>query len=279
MDLYTETSYKLSRQLTLRYSTSFGYSTKLFDASIRDAIFSIYGLVRIADEVVDTYAKADSGAILDDLETETYRALKTGYSPNPIVHAFVTTARTYAITPPLIKPFFKSMRMDLFPKHYTEALYNQYIYGSAEVIGLMCLKVFCQGNEPAYKELEQGARRLGAAYQKVNFLRDIASDFTDRQRIYFPGVTIESFDEKTKQKIIKDIRSDFKAAKPALNKLPQNARRAVQLSYEYYEALLKKLEKTPAATIKQRRVRVPNARKLSIYGRSNLKQMRVLWQK
>jgi len=262
MELYTNTSYELSRILTLRYSTSFGSSTKLFAVDIQPHIFAIYGLVRIADEIVDTYAGKDSRQQLDALEQETYAAMKSGYCTNPIVHAFAQTARRFAITKSLITPFFESMRMDLTPQDYTQKLYEQYIYGSAEVIGLMCLKVFVQGDSARYDSLAPGAKALGAAYQKVNFLRDIASDFKDRQRVYFPGVTFENFDEAAKKEILNDITKDFNDAHDAVAHLPATAKKAVKLSYAYYYELLKKLNQTPASILKKRRVRVPTARKI-----------------
>lgn len=264
MDLYTKTSYELSRTLTLRYSTSFGSSTKRFHATIRPHIFAIYGLVRIADEVVDTYDGLDKQTQLNNLEKETYAAIQSGYSPNPIVHAFAQTAQQFEITKNLITPFFASMRMDLTPKVYTKKMYEEYIYGSAEVIGLMCLRVFTARNDTLYESLTPGARALGAAYQKVNFLRDIASDFDDRQRVYFPNVTFENFDERTKQEIIKDIEKDFKEGCIAIVNLPIQAQHAVDLSYRYYYELLRKLKVTPASTLKQQRIRVSTLRKLSL---------------
>jgi len=263
MELYTQTSYKLARTVTLDYSTSFSKSSQLFSSDIQDHIYAIYGLVRIADEVVDTYKGKDSLEVINALEAEVLQSLKTGFSPNPLVHAFVTTAKKYAITRDLITPFFKSMRMDITPKTYTPKLYAAYIYGSAEVIGLMCLKVFCN-NDAAYLKLEAGAKALGAAYQKVNFLRDIKADYDERGRVYFPGVTYDSFNDEQKDAIIKDIKNDFKKAQPAVTKLPANARAAVGLSFTYYLELLNKLEKTPAEKIKTGRVRVNNAKKLQL---------------
>lgn len=262
MDLYTETSYELSRKLTLRYSSSFGSSTKLFASHIQPHIFAIYGLVRVADEIVDTYQGKDKKQQLIQLEKETYAALKTGYSTNPIVHAFALTAKQYGITKKLIAPFFESMRMDLKPQKYTRKLYAKYIYGSAEVIGLMCLRVFVEGDRKQYDALAPGAQSLGSAYQKVNFLRDIASDYEERKRIYFPGVTFESFSEADKRTILKDISHDFHQAHPAVITLPKTAQKAVKLSYNYYYELLKKLEKTPVEILKTQRVRVPTAKKV-----------------
>ena len=264
MELYTQTAFELSKHLTLRYSTSFGISSRLFQADIQPAIYAIYGLVRIADEIVDTYQQSDSAQRLDALEQETYRAIATCYSPNPIVHAFAMTCTEYQIEHELIEAFFTSMRMDLTPRDYTEADYATYIYGSAEVIGLMCLTIFTKGDIAQYQTLAPGARALGAAYQKVNFLRDMASDHQERGRLYFPGVTFESFTEADKQAIIADIDADFATALPYLKQLPRSSKKATVLSYRYYSLLLKTLKNTPAATIQTRRVRVPAWRKLSL---------------
>jgi phytoene/squalene synthetase len=264
VDLYTTTSYELSERITLRYSTSFSKSSRLFSAKIRPHIFAIYGLVRIADEIVDTYDGTDKQAQLDALERETYHALKVGYSTNPIVHSFACTATAYGITKELIDPFFKSMHMDLTPQNYNESLYQKYIYGSAEVIGLMCLRVFSENTQTTYAQLESGAKALGAAYQKVNFLRDIASDYKERGRVYFPNVQFESFSDSEKETIITDIQADFSAAKPYIDKLPKNARKAVGLSYAYYHELLKKLAATPVHHLKQQRIRLSNIQKAHI---------------
>lgn len=255
MELYTKTSYVLARRMTLDYSTSFGQSSKLFAKDIRNDVYAIYGLVRVADEIVDTYQGKNAGRLVKELEAHTMEALKNGFSPNPLVHAFVTTAKRYGISRDLIRPFFKSMHMDLKPKTFTNHLYSVYIYGSAEVIGLMCLKVFTDDRDE-YKKLLPQARALGSAYQKVNFLRDMKSDLDERGRVYFPGVKFETFNEKQKAEIIKDIKVDFEKAKPAIKQLPKNARSAVAISYSFYYELLKKLDKTPVSEIKAGRIRV-----------------------
>ena len=261
MDLYAKVAYENSRHLTLSYSTSFGMSSRFFGKQIQPHIYAVYGLVRIADEIVDTYKGPDAEALLDDLEKTTYAALKSGYSTNPIVHAFGLTAQKYGIAKQLIKPFFESMRMDLHPQDYSPKYYEKYIYGSAEVVGLMCLRVFCDGNDKLYESLREGASALGAAYQKVNFLRDMAADYKELGRLYFPGSTFEMFGEKEKQAIVRDIKNDFKKALPALHKLPESSRKATLLSYVYYSELLNKLEKTPVDSIKTSRVRIPNSKK------------------
>ena len=269
MELYTKTSYQLARTLTLNYSTSFGKSSKLFSKDIRDHIYAIYGLVRVADEIVDTYKGNGMGQLLDELETHTLQALKTGFSPNPLVHAFATTAQQYGIKKDLVRPFFKSMRMDLEFRDYTQKEYETYIYGSAEVIGLMCLKVFC--NEKQYNKLEDGARALGSAYQKVNFLRDIKADYEERGRIYFPGVEFESFNDQQKTNILADIKKDFKKAQTAIAKLPDNSKKAVALSFFYYRELLNTLEKATVSDIKQNRLSVSAPKKFTLLVKTQLK--------
>ncbi len=270
MDQYTSTSYALSRQLTLRYSTSFGQSSKILSRDIRKHVFAIYGLVRVADEIVDTYTGNDKASVLNSLENEVYNSITTGFSTNPIVHAFVDTVRSFDIPKKFITSFFSSMRMDIKKKRFTQKEYETYIYGSAEVIGLMCLKVFTHEDKSLFLELEPAARALGAAYQKVNFLRDIASDYIERGRIYFPGVEFKTFNESAKSKLIKDIKNDFKIARSAFAKLPKNARSAVSLSASYYTELLTRLENTSVQTIKSSRVRVPDAVKLRLLVKSKI---------
>lgn len=263
-DLYLSTAQASTRLFTNAYSSSFGLASRLFSKPIREHIYNIYGLTRIADEIVDTYHGEHTQALLDELEIETYRAIARGYSVNPIVHAFQDTANRFGITKTLLEPFFTSMRADLSQKSFNQAEYEQYIYGSAEVVGLMCLRVFCNGDEAKYNKLEAGASKLGAAYQKVNFLRDLAADHKELQRCYFPGVTFESFSEADKTAIVADITADFAQAVPAIRQLPAGARQAVMASYRYYAELLKKLDKASAETIKTKRLRVNNVRKVML---------------
>lgn len=270
MELYQQTSRELSQLLTERYSTSFSMSSRLFSKSIRPHIYAIYGLVRIADEIVDTYRGDNAADLLHELEAETERAITTGYSTNPIVHAFADTAREFTIDTSLINPFFVSMQMDLSPQHYTQKLYETYIYGSAEVIGLMCLRVFCKGDDVAYKKLESGAKALGAAYQKVNFLRDVQSDAETLNRMYFPAVTFETFTNKQKKRIEADIEADFAKARPALAALPAGARTALMMSYDYYYALFQKLKDTDVADLKRTRVRLNNGLKVALLAKRSL---------
>lgn len=273
MDLYTSTSYKTSKLVTTAYSTSFGLSIKLFEPRLRPHIYAIYGLVRIGDEIVDTYTGKDQGELLDALEQETKRALKSGYSTNPIVHAFAQTAREFKITNTLIAPFFKSMRMDLTAQTYDQKKYETYIYGSAEVVGLMCLKLFVTSDDE-YAFFEPAARSLGSAYQKVNFLRDIAADSDELHRWYFPNSSKETFDEKTKQVIITDIEKDFRAAKSAIDTLPESSQKAVALSYQYYIGLLQKIKQTPARELLRKRVRLNDAQKGLFLVKATLKGRR-----
>lgn len=267
MDLYSQTSYELSRRLTQRYSTSFSLSSRLFTSDIQPHIYAIYGLVRIADEIVDTYRGKDAATLLDELEHDTERAIRTGYSPNPIVHAFALSASTYGITTELTRPFFASMRVDLAPTTYTEDTYRDYIYGSAEVIGLMCLRVFTRNDTALYESLAPGARALGAAYQKVNFLRDIRDDHKRLGRVYFPGVQFDSFSNQQKQTIEADIEHDFTAALSAITKLPKGIRPALMMSYEYYYALFSKLKRADVQDLKTSRIRVANSHKLLLLTR------------
>lgn len=262
MDLYTTVSGNISRLLTEQYSTSFSMSTRLFDQTIRADIYAIYGLVRIADEVVDTYRGEDANIILSKLEKDVYDAIKRGYDTNPIIHSFALTAAQYEIDASLIGAFFESMAMDLHPTTYTAELYQKYIYGSAEVIGLMCLRVFCGGYNATYESLLPGARALGSAYQKVNFLRDIAADYQELGRLYFPGVTYDTFDDSVRDAIVKDIEKDMTLAKKYVHDLPDNSRKAVSLSVQYYAALLRKIQVTPAEELKHRRIRVGTLKKI-----------------
>jgi phytoene synthase len=261
MEIYDKAADVSSRAVIRTFSTSFGLASKLFTGSIRQDIYNIYGLVRLADEIVDTYRGVEAGIYLDALELDTYHSLETGFSSNLIVHAFAKTARHYGINKTLIAPFFISMRLDL-PNCYKVKDYVRYIYGSAEVVGLMCLAVFCQGDEALYKNLEPGARSLGAAFQKVNFLRDLQADYTELGRYYFQQASFDTFDEKTKAMIIADIAMDFEKARPAIDRLPANARPAVLAAYRYYSLLLNKLQQTSASEIKKHRIRVATSKKL-----------------
>lgn len=266
--IYDDAARQAARLLTLRYSSSFGLASRLFGKSIRDDIYTIYGLLRVADEIVDSYRGSDAPQLLTDLERQVTIGLRTGYRSDLIVHAFVQTARRVGIGQDLVRPFFASMAMDLqsnatSAKRFNKQSFERYVYGSAEVVGLMCLKVFCANDQAAYNKLAPGARLLGAAFQKVNFLRDIAED-TALGRRYFPLLQTVVLDESSKQLIIADIDRDFKRVATYIDQLPRSARPAVLASYRYYMALLDVLRVAPAQTILKRRLRISNRRKLVI---------------
>jgi 15-cis-phytoene synthase len=266
--LYDRVCLAASRDLTRRYSTSFSLASKSFPKDIRQQVYNIYGIVRLADEIVDTYGGDDSRQLLDSLEAEVYASLGRGYSSNTIVHAFMLTARQYGIGKDLLAPFFASMAMDAPGGRYTPADYKAYIHGSAEVVGLMCLRVFCGGDPDAYRQLRPGAMALGAAFQKVNFLRDLSDDHARLGRFYFPKGSFEAFDEAAKQAVIADIRHDLEQARPAIRALPSSVRPAVATAAVMYGALLEKLEATPADTLRQQRVRIGDGRKLWLFARA-----------
>ncbi len=272
MDTYSLSAQLASKVVTRAFSTSFSSAITLFSKDIQQDIYNIYGLVRVADEVVDSYQGAEAAGILDALEAEVYATLSRGFSANVIVHAFCLTAAKFSVNQQLIEPFFASMRMDLTKKRFNAKEYKIYIYGSAEVVGLMCLKVFTQGNDADYKKLTPGACALGAAFQKVNFLRDIKDDYQARGRYYFPAGSYEEFGEVEKAAIILDIQKDFIAAQAAITNLPDNSRQATQLSYDYYHQLLTTLQKTPAKEIRNRRIRVSRAVKARLLLKSKAKR-------
>ena len=270
--IFDKVSEECSRNVTELYSTSFSLATKLLDKSIRQDIYNIYGFVRFADEIVDTFHEYPKKNLLDRFEKELYYAIKQKISLNPILNSFQITVNKYKIDKKLIKAFLKSMRWDLEKKIYkNEADYKEYIYGSADVVGLMCLNVFVKGDLKEYSKLKSAAISLGSAFQKVNFLRDLNSDFELLNRTYFPGLDVENFDENSKIKIIEEIETDFKIALEGIYKLPSEARFGVYTAYKYYSRLLKKLKKTPSIKIKKSRIRVPNYEKMGVLAKSYLK--------
>lgn len=267
MDLYTRTSYALAQQLTEKYSTSFSMASSLFDSSIRKDIYAIYGMVRLADEIVDSYRQPDAEYHLELFHQSVIDAMKSGFSSNPIIHAFANTAQKYHLPKNLIDSFFASMKTDLSARSFNRPQYQKYIYGSAEVVGLLCLHVFTGGNKALYSTLRPSAQALGAAYQKINFLRDIAADYNELGRMYFPGVSFNELSEADTSAIIQDIRADLAVAEQAFPKLPKSARKAVIASYQYYSALLNKIEATPIEYLKNHRVRLSNYAKLYMYAK------------
>ena len=261
---YTDVSYDLAEILTQRYSSSFGLATRFFSRDVRKHIYAIYGMVRVADEIVDTYKGADKSELLDSFQQAVHAGLVHGYSTNPIIQAFSAAAREFEIGVELIDPFFTSMRMDVSKTQFTQKEYDDYIYGSAEVIGLMCLRVFTHHDHAKYDALSAGARKLGSAYQKVNFLRDFASDYYDRGRIYFPDATITKWGDDKKLAITQELNREFDEARDAIVLLPQTARTAVYLSFLYYRALLRRLEAMSASQVLTERAHVSTLLKLSL---------------
>jgi phytoene/squalene synthetase len=261
-DLYTQTSIECSALITKRYSTSFSLGIRLLGKEIRNDIFSIYGFVRLADEIVDTYQDKNPVEELRLLKEETFRAIQNGISFNPVLHAFQDTVNTFKISHDYIDAFLYSMELDLTDQTYDQELYEKYIYGSAEVVGLMCLKVFCQNNDALFYELVEPARKLGSAFQKVNFLRDIRSDLIDRKRVYFPGLDIDRFSDLDKRKIEKEIEDEFKEAQKGILRLPSNSRNGVQLALNYYRGLLHKIVKSQPSELLTKRIRITNFHKL-----------------
>jgi len=269
---YLEAARACSKSTTRLYSTSFASAIRLLHKDLHQPIYSIYGMVRFADEIVDTFHEHDKAALLDRFRQDTYDAVAAKISLNPILHAFQETVHRYDIDTKLIDAFFKSMEMDLDKKQYPDRSdLDVYIYGSAEVVGLMCLHVFCDGDKQIYAQLLPAAKALGAAFQKVNFLRDLGSDFYDLKRTYFPGVNVECFDLETKRQIEQSIVADFEAASQGIKQLPMKARLGVYVAYRYYLSLFRKIQKLPPAHIVRQRIRIPNLVKMMIVCRAGLK--------
>ena len=267
--LFDDVSFKCSKLVTKSYSTSFSLAVKMLAPSIREDIYNIYGFVRFADEIVDSFHGYQKEQLIQDFGTDYYKALESDISLNPILNAFQITVKKNNISDDLVQAFLKSMKMDLVKSEYnTKAEYDDYIYGSANVVGLMCLKVFVQGNQEKYDALKDEAMRLGSAFQKVNFLRDLKDDNLVLNRNYFPGVDLRSFDDEAKKAIIAEIDEDFKAAREGIKKLPLEAKFGVFTAYVYYKKLLNKLERTPSHKIGTSRIRVSNYSKAGLLAQS-----------
>lgn len=267
--LFDTVSFKCSKLVTKNYSTSFSLAVNMLSPTIRDGIYSIYGFVRFADEIVDSFHDYDKENLINDFEKEYYKAMENGISLNPILNSFQHTVKEYNITDDMIQAFLKSMKLDLIKSTYnTQMEYEDYIYGSADVVGLMCLKVFVKGNDQKFEQLQSEAMRLGSAFQKVNFLRDLKDDNLVLNRNYFPGVDLKSFDENAKTAIIQEIEEDFKVAYQGIIKLPIEAKFGVYTAYIYYRKLLKKLQNTPYHEIGNSRIRVSNYTKAGLLAQS-----------
>lgn len=263
-NLYDQVSIKTSRLITRSYSTSFSLGIWCLDRKFRDPIYAIYGFVRLADEIVDTFHGFPKRALLEQFTKDTYHAIEHRISLNPVLNAFQEVVHAYGIEMELINQFLHSMEMDLDDRTYTENDYAEYILGSAEVVGLMCLRVFCEGNDAEYQKLKDPAMKLGSAFQKINFLRDVQADYQQLGRTYFPGVDLDHFDDQTKQEIEKDIANDFFLGFQGIKALPKGARFGVYIAYMYYHQLFRRICRTPAHQILKARIRIPNQRKYSL---------------
>ncbi|UOE50592.1 phytoene/squalene synthase family protein [Mucilaginibacter sp. SMC90] len=271
MNLYDEACFECSKLITKKYSTSFSLGIRTFDKSFRYPIYAIYGFVRYADEIVDTFHDYDQQQLIDRFGSETFCAIKEGISTNPVIHSFQQVVNQYHIDHELIRAFLRSMAMDLDNKAYDKDTYQTYIYGSAEVIGLMCLRIFTS-DDALYQSLIPKARSLGAAFQKVNFLRDVKADYTERGRTYFPGIDFNNFTEQDKLAIEAEIKHDFDEAFEGIKRLPAGTRLGVYIAYIYYLQLFKKISYTSANVILKKRIRVSDARKMSLYIKAVLQQ-------
>lgn len=272
MFIYTEIAFKTSKLVTKAYSTSFALAVRTLSKEMQRAIYSIYGFVRLADEIVDTFHTVNQELVFDSFERDYFEALANGISMNPILHAFVVTTKKYNIPAHLVDSFLKSMRANLKKLNYeNNNELNDYIYGSADVVGLMCLMVFVHGDQQLYDKLKKPAMKLGSAFQKVNFLRDLKADVELLDRRYFPEFSKNSFDEATKHQLVLDIESDFREARIGIEGLPGKSKLAVFIAFVYYNQLLKKLKNTPAIEIMQTRIRISNFVKIMLFGKSYIK--------
>ncbi|MBS1522451.1 MAG: phytoene/squalene synthase family protein [Bacteroidetes bacterium] len=265
MNLYDDTCFESSKLITNKYSTSFSKGIGTFDERFRYPIYAIYGFVRYADEIVDTFHGHDQHQLIKDFKADAFRAIEQKISLNPVLQSFQLVVNKYHIDFDLIESFLRSMEMDLDKKSFEKDEYDAYIYGSAEVIGLMCLRVFCEGDDGLYNRLKPPAQKLGSALQKINFLRDIRADLHERGRIYFPGVDFNHFTDAEKVQIESDIKKDLAEGFNGIKDLPHGARLGVYIAYMYYSELLKKILKTPARVILQQRIRITDTNKSMLY--------------
>lgn len=269
--LFDNLSCEMSKITTLRYSTSFSMGIKFLSKDLHRPIYNIYGFVRFADEIVDTFHDHDKEVLLKEFKEETYKGIERGISLNPILHAFQETVNSFQIPLDLVETFLRSMEMDLDKSAYSQDSYEEYILGSAEVVGLMCLKVFVNGDQQEYDRLKPSAMKLGSAFQKINFLRDLKADFHLLGRTYFPGVNMDDFNDAVKAEIEADIEKDFAAGYEGIKQLPKNARFGVYMAYIYYYKLFKKIKETPAYVILNERVRIPDNKKYRLFVSSYVK--------
>lgn len=270
--LFDTVSFACSVKVTKAYSTSFSSAVKMLAPSIRQDIYNIYGFVRFADEIVDSFHDYNKEELFEKFENELEDAIRNKISLNPILNSFQHTVNKHNISQDLIDAFMKSMKLDLVKQEYkTTEEYHEYIYGSADVVGLMCLMVFVNGDEKKYEELKASAMKLGSAFQKVNFLRDLKADFEGLNRTYFPNTDLNKLTETSKKEIIEDIEADFKMAYEGILRLPIEAKFGVYTAYRYYKRLLKRLKTTPSTEIKNTRIRVPDYEKAELLARCYVK--------
>lgn len=268
-ELFDNYCYKASRSVTKKYSTSFYAGVRALDKKIRDDVHAIYGFVRFADEIVDTFHDHDKGILLAEFKADTYKAIKRGISLNPILNSFQATVNKYDIDHALIDQFLHSMEMDLNPIDYEQVTYEEYILGSAEVVGLMCLKIFVYGDQAEYEKLKPYAMKLGSAFQKINFLRDYSADYNELGRLYFPGIDpTGELSLEDKVRIEDEIQREFDEALIGIKMLPKSSRFGVYVSYKYYTKLLRKIKQKTAQQLLQERVRIPNNAKLIVFAKS-----------
>jgi phytoene/squalene synthetase len=270
--LFDKVSTATSKMVTRSYSTSFSLGINCLHNKFHDAIYSIYGFVRFADEIVDSFHEYNKETLLQEFKQDTYKAIERKISLNPILNSFQTVVHEYNIEMPLIDTFLRSMEMDLEQQNHSADSYKEYILGSAEVVGLMCLRVFTECNEELYQQLKPASMSLGSAFQKVNFLRDIRSDVEERGRVYFPGVDFNQFSDSDKYEIIQDVKNDFAHAYKGIVQLPVGCRLGVYTAYIYYLKLLEKIERTTAVDILESRVRIPNTQKIALLAQSFVKE-------
>ena len=270
-ELFDMISKKSSKMTTVMYSTSFSMGIRFFSKRFHDPIYAIYGFVRFADEIVDSFHGFDKERLLETFKCDTHQAIEDKISLNPILNNFQWAVNKYKIEPELIDTFLRSMEMDLHNETYDRSGYEAYILGSAEVVGLMCLRVFCEGDEQSYADLKPSAMRLGAAFQKINFLRDLSHDYNGLGRSYFPNLNINEFNEAAKLKIEDEIEADFQAGLEGIRRLPDGAKFGVYVAYVYFYALFQKIKKSRSERLLKERVRIPNSRKYGLLVSSYLK--------
>jgi phytoene synthase len=271
INLYNDISLKTSKLITNTYSTSFSLGIQSLHKDLHDSIYAVYGFVRLADEIVDSFHTQQQELLINEFEADTYKAIAQKISLNPVLNSFQIVVNKHNIDHELIKHFLMSMKMDLNKTEYAQTDYDTYIYGSAETVGLICLKIFCEGNDKEYNDLKYYAKQLGSSFQKINFLRDLKADYNDLNRVYFPNIDIENFDDATKKLIEEEIEIEFKEGLMGIKKLPKKAKFGVYLAYIYYYALFQKIKKLSAKSILNERIRISNPKKYILFIYSSIK--------